>query len=78
MAEGTPATPDRDLDGPTPPGGPQRQDAPGEGAHHGGDETPRSPSYAPSEDDDEGVTTHEPDPGLQEENAGTSLDQPSQ
>ena len=78
MAEDVPRE-DQDLDAPTPPGGPQRQDAPGEGAHHGGDEEPRRPGYAPSDDsEDSGVVKHPGDPDLQEENAETSLDQPSQ
>lgn len=92
MAEGTPEQ-DRDLDAPTPPGGPLRQDAPGAGAHHGGDEAPRRPRDVaagdpsdPSDPSDEATDdpsddepdTHPGDRDLQQENAETSLDQPSQ
>jgi hypothetical protein len=48
-------SPDRDLDAPTPPGGPLRQDAPD------ADANPIDPVEQP----------------VQEENAETSLDQPS-
>lgn len=86
MAEETPdQTPkqDQDLDAPTPPGGPLRQDAPGPGAHHGGDEAPRRPGDAAAHDADDDSSDDEPEthPGdrdLQQENAETSLDQPSQ
>ena len=87
MAEG----PDgRDLDAPTPPGGPQRTDAPS------GADTPGEPAQDPGAGTqrvtrDEGGHAEEPtrdrsgqDSGqdeasqdLQEENAETSLDQPS-
>ena len=78
---------ERDLDAPTPPGGPQRTDAPqgttspgepgkdpGPSAQRvtrpeGGSEAP-SPSHV-----DAGQSDEERD--LQEENAETSLDQPS-
>jgi len=81
VAEQTPKQ-DQDLDAPTPPGGPLRQDAPGPGAHHGGDEAPRRPGAAASPDADHSETdepdTHPGDRDLQQENAETSLDQPSQ
>ena len=71
---------DRDLDAPTPPGGPLRQDAPGEGAHHGGDEEPNHPGVAdgPEESGEPDGDTDPAPRDLQEENAETSLDQPSQ
>ena len=78
---------DKDLDAPTPPGGPQRADAPS------GDHTPGEPAKDPGPDvqrvtRDEGGDAEEPTQDaptqgqaahdLQEENAETSLDQPSQ
>lgn len=83
MAEGADG---RDLDAPTPPGGPQRTDAPA------GDQTPGEPAKDPGPGTqrvtrDEGGDAEEPTPDdsgqgeasrdLQEENAETSLDQPS-
>ena len=52
-------SPDRDLDAPTPPGGPLRQDAPD------ADVNPIDSGREPAEE------------SVQEENAETSLDQPS-
>lgn len=72
-----------DLDAPTPPGGPQRTDAPdgretpGTPAQDPGPRTPASGSDLPAPEGDR----PEQDDGerdLQEENAETSLDQPSQ
>jgi len=76
-----------DLDAPKPPGGPQRTDAPQ------GDDTPGTPAQDPGPDtkrvtrpDDSGPVPpptgddSHPDSEeteLQQENAGTSLDQPS-
>lgn len=75
----------RGLDTPTPPGGPQRQDATGT------DEVPdgrEADDYAPAEGSSGSSTIpieeEEPHPErseaseLQEENAGTSLDEPSE
>ena len=77
----------RDLDAPTPPGGPQRSDAPS------GDHTPGEPAQDPGPEvqrvtRDEGGGAEEPTQegavqgqaahDLQEENAETHLDQPSQ
>jgi hypothetical protein len=56
-------TTERDLDAPKPPGGPQRGDAPD------GPKTPDGRDERDSQGDD--------DRDLQEENAETSLDQPS-
>ncbi len=80
-------TPDqRDLDAPAPPGGPQRTDSPS------GAETPGEPAQDPGPGvqrvtRDEGGDAEAPSPDgssqgegeqqLQEENAQTSLDQPS-
>ena len=76
-----------DLDAPTPPGGPQRSDAPS-GSH-----TPGEPAQDPGPEvqrvtRDEGGSAEEPvvdeatqgqaAHDLQEENAETHLDQPSQ
>jgi hypothetical protein len=84
VADETPKQ-DQDLDAPTPPGGPLRQDAPGPGAHHGGDEAPRRPGDAAPDAGDDATDesadepdTHPGDRDLQQENAETSLDQPSQ
>lgn len=78
---------DKDLDAPAPPGGPQRSDAPS-GGH-----TPGEPAQDPGPEvqrvtRDEGGSADEPTADeatqgqaahdLQEENAETSLDQPSQ
>ncbi len=83
MAEGQDG---RDLDAPSPPGGPQRTDAPS------GGRTPGEPARDPGANTqrvtrDEGGDADEPTSdgasqgeaarGLQEENAETSLDQPS-
>lgn len=77
----------RDLDAPTPPGGPQRTDAPA------GGRTPGEPAKDPGPEvqrvtRDEGGEAPEPTADraeqdeaahdLQQENAETSLDQPSQ
>jgi hypothetical protein len=79
--------PNDDLDAPKPPGGPQRGDAPsgsqtpGTAAPEPGPETkrvtrPDGPNSVPAPEGDEG--TQDPEESeLQEENAGTSLDQPS-
>ena len=76
-----------DLDAPKPPGGPQRGDAPdgsetpGTAAPDPGPEATRvtrpegSGSVPPPEGDEETQTSD--DSELQEENAGTALDQPS-
>ncbi|MCW2843690.1 MAG: hypothetical protein JWN22_1606 [Nocardioides sp.] len=56
-------TSERDLDAPKPPGGPQRGDAP---------DGPKTPDGR-----DERDTPGDDDRDLQEENAETSLDQPS-
>lgn len=71
------------IDAPTPPGGPQRQDRAGEGLT--GDDTGTAP---PSQEqhggtiaveDEQPRPTPEPEETpLQEENAETSLDQPSE
>ncbi|GAB3760409.1 hypothetical protein FB382_003097 [Nocardioides ginsengisegetis] len=75
-----------DLDAPTPPGGPQRTDAPG-GTETPGRTTvgtPSAPSSSGSAPDDElpppvdRKQQTEERRDLQEENAETSLDQPSQ
>jgi hypothetical protein len=64
---------EEDLDDPTPPGGPQRTDAPGDA---------RTPDPGPAPDDgptpDAARTPAADGRDLQEENAATSLDQPSQ
>ena len=64
------------LDAPPPPGGPQRTDQPAPGATPDDpDEPPRSPAYEPRDGAD---SDEEPAPdGRQAENAGTSLDEPS-
>ena len=80
----------RDLDAPTPPGGPMRQDAPtadvtpGPQEHPAGADPTEQPSVQPSSTPDgpqvipSPATSPEPAPdGEQAENAGTSLDQPS-
>lgn len=80
---------ERDLDAPTPPGGPLRQDAPSADVNPGPQQThtepepepqvqpsstPDGPQVVPAPLTPEG----EPGPdGVQAENAGTSLDQPS-
>jgi hypothetical protein len=70
------------LDAPTPPGGPQRQDAaggtPGEEHHEASADGPGS-STIPIEDEqpDPGETAGSAAEALREENAATSLDQPS-
>ncbi|MCW2791531.1 MAG: hypothetical protein JWO76_629 [Nocardioides sp.] len=80
-------TSERDLDAPTPPGGPQRTDAPA------GSETPGEPGKDPGPsaqrvtrpegEGDVPSPAHDRDDqtdgdrDLQEENAETSLDQPS-
>jgi hypothetical protein len=63
-AKGGPANPGEGLDRPTPPGGPQRVDEPAT------DEVPQP------EEHDVRPTDPAPDDPV-EENAGTSLDQPS-
>lgn len=74
------------LDAPTPPGGPQRQDAAGSslGGGHGetgarSDESEEHPGTIPIEDEqpDPGETPESDEEALREENAETSLDQPS-
>ena len=64
------------LDAPPPPGGPQRTDQPAPGATPDDPgEGPRRPRYVPRD-----TTSHDSDSGsddLQSENAGTSLDEPS-
>jgi hypothetical protein len=81
----------RDLDAPTPPGGPLRQDAPaadvnpGPQEHPAGTDPNEQPSVQPSGNPDgpqvvPAPATPEGEPGPdaeQAENAGTSLDQPS-
>jgi hypothetical protein len=79
--------PQDDLDAPKPPGGPQRSDAPdgpetpGTEAPDPGPETTRvtrpegTGSVPPAEGDEK--TQDAEEAGLQEENAGTSQDQPS-
>ena len=75
-----------DLDAPKPPGGPQRSDAPdgpdtpGTAAPDPGPETtrvtrPEGSGPVPPPEGDEKKQTSESE--LQEENAGTALDQPS-
>jgi hypothetical protein len=81
---------ERDLDAPTPPGGPLRQDAPSADVNPGPQQTHTEPEPDPqvrpsSTPDGPQVVpapptspTAEPGPdGVQAENAGTSLDQPS-
>ena len=70
-----------DLDAPTPPGGPQRTDAPaghetpGEAAPDPGPSAPAAGSVPEPQGDRPEQDAEESD--LQEENAETSLDQPS-
>lgn len=72
-----------DLDEPTPPGGPQRTDAP-QGHETPGEAAPDPGVPAPESGDDvpapRGDRPEQGEEGrdLQEENAETSLDQPSQ
>lgn len=72
-----------DLDAPTPPGGPQRTDAPagsetpGEAAPDPGPSTPASGTDVPAPAGDR-PEQDEAGRDQQEENAETSLDQPSQ
>jgi hypothetical protein len=83
----------RNLDAPTPPGGPMRQDAPAADVNPGPQEhpagadpdaqpsvqpssTPDGPQVIPSPASPEPAPEPRPD-GEQAENAGTSLDQPS-
>jgi hypothetical protein len=80
---------ERDLDAPTPPGGPLRQDAPSADVNPGPQQTHTEPEPEPqvqpsSNPDGPQVVpapaTPEGEPGpdsVQEENAATSLDQPS-
>ena len=79
--------PQDDLDAPKPPGGPQRTDAPdgpetpGAAAPDPGPETtrvtrPEGSGPVPPPQGDESPQAPE-ESALQEENAGTSLDQPS-
>lgn len=83
---------ERDLDAPTPPGGPLRQDAPSADVNPGPQQTDTEPEPEPqvqpsSTPDGPQVVpapptspspAAEPGPdGVQAENAGTSLDQPS-
>lgn len=88
MSDAEPDTPQGPLDphragGPEaqpPPGGPQRTDEPGRGAAGGGTDEPRSPDYDPdagSDDETELHTQPEDRRRRQAENAGTSLDEPS-
>ncbi len=74
------------LDAPTPPGGPQRQDAAGGslGGGHGDTGSGNTPesggaSTIPIEDEqpDPGETPESDEEALREENAETALDQPS-
>jgi hypothetical protein len=79
----------RDLDAPTPPGGPLRQDAPTADVNPGPQETHAAPEPEPtvqpsSTPDGPQVVPAPPSPAAepgpdsaQAENAGTSLDQPS-
>jgi hypothetical protein len=73
----------RDLDEPTPPGGPQRTDAPqghetpGEPAQDPGPATPASGTDVPEPHGDR-PEQDDAERDAQEENAETSLDQPSQ
>lgn len=82
----------RDLDAPTPPGGPMRQDAPtadvnpGPQEHPAGADPNEQPSVRPSGNPDgpQVIPSPTPSPAAepapdseQAENAGTSLDQPS-
>ncbi len=77
-----------DLDAPKPPGGPQRSDAPAGSETPGhadpdpGPETKRvtraeGSGTVPPPEGDENATQSSGENELQEENAGTSLDQPS-
>ena len=77
-----------DLDAPKPPGGPQRTDAPdgsetpGHADPDPGPETtrvtrPEGSGTVPPPEGDEDATQSSGESELQDENAGTSLDQPS-
>ena len=80
---------DRDLDAPSPPGGPLRQDAPSADVNPGPQQTHTEPEPEPevrpsSTPDGPQVVPSPPTPegepgrdGEQAEDAGTSLDQPS-
>jgi hypothetical protein len=86
-----PPNPHAGADLPAPPGGPQRSDAPAGSTSPGGPETEPQPEVHPSSTPDGPQVVPapaEPEPGpdrpersaeqqLQEENAATSLDQPS-
>jgi hypothetical protein len=72
-------------DAPPPPGGPQREDAPEGGTHPDDDDVESLPSAtdAGADVDSAPPVSHEASQseesaGLQQENAETSLDQPSQ
>jgi hypothetical protein len=77
------------VDAPTPPGGPLRQDAAGGSLGGGHGETGSGSDGSDASDEDAGtipIEDEQPDPGetpesdeetLREENAETSLDQPS-
>ena len=66
------------LDAPPPPGGPQRTDQPAPGATPDDpDEGTRSPAYEPRDEAPGDAGEESRADGLQAENAGTSLDEPS-